>query len=50
MNVLAIGRYASCAFDAYIPAEKQHVTELREEGFISDRCCNIWWSMMMFVP
>jgi hypothetical protein len=36
MNVLAIGRYASCAFDAYVPAEKQRVTELREEGFISD--------------
>ena len=36
MNVLAIGRYASCAFDAYVPAEKQHATELREEGFISD--------------
>ena len=32
MNVLAIGRYASCAFDAYVPAEKQRVTELREEG------------------
>jgi hypothetical protein len=31
MNVLAIGRYASCAFDAYVPAEKQRVTELREE-------------------
>jgi hypothetical protein len=26
MNVLAIGRYASCAFDAYVPAEKQRVT------------------------
>ena len=36
MNVLAIGRYASCAFDAYVPAEKQRATELREEGFISD--------------
>ena len=36
MNVLAIGRYASCAFDAYVPAEKQRVTELREEGYISD--------------
>jgi len=36
MNVLAIGRYASCAFDAYVPAEKQRVTELREEGLISD--------------
>lgn len=38
MNVLAIGRYASCAFDAYVPvpAEKKRVTELREEGFISD--------------
>src|SRR5260221_5177188 len=36
MNVLAIGRYASCAFDAYVPAAKQRVTELREEGFISD--------------
>ena len=33
MNVLAIGRYASRAFDAYVPAEKQRVTELREEGF-----------------
>lgn len=28
-NVLAIGRYASCAFDAYVPAEKQRVSELR---------------------
>jgi hypothetical protein len=27
---------ASCAFDAYVPAEKHRVTELREEGFISD--------------
>jgi hypothetical protein len=36
MNVLAIGRYASCAFDAYVPAEEKRVTELREEGFISD--------------
>jgi hypothetical protein len=33
MNVLTIGR---CAVDAYFPAEKQRVTELREEGFISD--------------
>jgi hypothetical protein len=34
MNVLAIGRHASCAFDAFVPAEKQRVTEVREEGFI----------------
>jgi hypothetical protein len=33
MNVVAIGRCASRAFDAYVPAGKQRATELREEGF-----------------
>jgi hypothetical protein len=27
MNVLAIGRSASCAFEAYVPAEKRRVTD-----------------------
>jgi len=33
MNVVAIGRCASRAFDAYVPAGKQRATELREEVF-----------------
>jgi hypothetical protein len=28
----------SRAFDAYVPAETQRATELREEGFSSDLC------------
>ena len=36
MNVLAIGQYSSRDFDAHVPAEKQRVAELREEGFIRD--------------